>query len=101
HDNTIHLLPALPASWINGSIQGLRARGDSTVAMSWWQHQLTSAVITAGHTGHNTLRSALFTDDFILANSATREPVSLTGKGPTRNFAVKAGESYLLSKIKK
>src|SRR5690606_30916114 len=22
HDNTIHLLPALPASWINGSVQG-------------------------------------------------------------------------------
>lgn len=101
HDNTIHLLPALPASWINGSIQGLRARGDFTVTMSWRQHQLTSAVITAGHSGNITVRSALFKDDFILVNSATGKPVSLTGKGPTRNFAVKAGESYLLSKIKK
>jgi alpha-L-fucosidase 2 len=43
----IHLLPALPDTWPDGKIEGLRARGGYTVNMEWKQRMLTKLVIHA------------------------------------------------------
>ena len=39
-ENLIRILPALPAQWINGHINGLKARGNITVDISWKNNQL-------------------------------------------------------------
>ena len=44
----IELLPALPTSWPNGSVSGLRARGDFTVDFTWAGGQVTRYRIQAG-----------------------------------------------------
>ena len=58
HLNELHLLPALPDEWTQGSVTGLRARGGYTLSMEWKDSQLVSAVIKAERDGTVTIRSA-------------------------------------------
>ena len=41
----LHFLPALPASWENGYVKGLMARGGYEIDLYWHDNQLTKATI--------------------------------------------------------
>ncbi len=45
HDGAVHLLPALPTAWKEGSIKGLVARGNFVIDMDWIKCRLKKATI--------------------------------------------------------
>ncbi len=57
HTGKLRLLPALPQSWPQGEVKGLRARGGYTVDIIWADHRLVNAKITAGSSGTLVLQS--------------------------------------------
>lgn len=57
----IEILPALPASWPDGEVRGLRARGAATLDIAWSGGTARRIVLTAERKGQLTLRSSLFT----------------------------------------
>ena len=50
-NGTVELLPALPTTWKNGTVTGLRARGGLTLDFSWQDGQLRNAILHATHDG--------------------------------------------------
>ena len=67
HAGEISILPALPASWKDGSISGLKARGGYEVSISWKDGKMTSCEIKSEFGHPFTVRYAGKTKDFDLA----------------------------------
>jgi len=57
HDGAVHLLPALPSAWPEGSVKGLHARGGFVVNMKWVSGTFASAEITSTIGGNLRIRS--------------------------------------------
>ncbi len=85
HDGAIHVLPALPSAWKDGSVKGLRAPGLLKIDFEWRDHCLLSLQISARHSGGCVLR---LPEEFA-------EHAVLTGGTLTRRTADPIGD-YLL-----
>ncbi|MDR1337238.1 MAG: glycoside hydrolase family 95 protein [Tannerella sp.] len=51
HEGNIRLLPALPAQWPEGTVTGLKARGNYELDITWKNSKLVSAIIHAARDG--------------------------------------------------
>ena len=56
-DGAIHLLPALPDAWKNGSVNGLKARGGFEIDITWVNGEIASATIKSSLGGNCRIRS--------------------------------------------
>ena len=92
----IHLLPALPDAWSEGSISGLMARGGYTVDIAWENGALKKAVLTRNT--ENTGKEEL------LIRSHTRlkglEQVNYYDKQQVYEYKVLCGKKLTLTPLK-
>jgi alpha-L-fucosidase 2 len=73
HNGVIRLLPALPASWPNGKVKGLCARGGFVIDLEWSDGKLTEAEIRSGKGGKSTLTYNGKVQEVSLAAGETKE----------------------------
>lgn len=71
HAGEISLLPALPPSWSDGSVRGLRARGNFEVDISWRSGKLVEAAIRSFDGGPTQLRYGPVTREVKLGKGET------------------------------
>lgn len=75
HMGFLHLLPALPDAWKEGSVEGLRARGNFLVSLTWRGGKLIQATVV----------------------SQSGEPCKVHYNGKTLNFNTQRGKSYTIT----
>ena len=91
----IQLLPALPDAWKNGSVKGLKARGNFEVSINWWNHHLARAVIKSISGGICKIRTSVP----ILVNGINAKSIKDVN-GYLTSFNSAKGKSYTLNPVK-
>ncbi|PCH71706.1 MAG: hypothetical protein COC06_00220 [Bacteroidales bacterium] len=84
HDGAVHLLPALPDNWKNGSVSGIMARGAFEISMKWKNGEVSEASVLSKIGGNLRLRSY----------------VPLKGKGLNEAKATNPNIFYTIPQIK-
>ena len=97
--DSIDLLPALPAMWADGSVRGIRARGNFELSMRWAEKLLTEATVTAVSGGDCTLRYRGLSGAKVVRQSDGKEITAVSVDEDTITFPSEAGETYLLTNI--
>ena len=87
YDGYIHLLPALPSAWKDGSIKGLVARGGFVIDMDWKEGKLTKAVIHSKNGGICRIK---------YNNTLKAKGLKKTKEANVYSLNTKAGEDYIL-----
>lgn len=93
HEEGMELLPAIPDSWCNGKVKGLRARGGFTIDIEWQEGSLSKAVVHS-----NSGRDCIVIDERKINVSCDGRPVNVIQNGIEFSFATEAGREYVLSR---
>jgi alpha-L-fucosidase 2 len=88
HAGVIHLLPALPSAWQNGSIKGLKARGGFEIDLTWKKNKLHFAKIKSFLGGNCRIRTSIPVE---VKGAKSKEA---KGKNPNPFFVTNFAETF-------
>jgi alpha-L-fucosidase 2 len=93
HEGELSFLPALPAAWGDGAVEGLCARGGFEVSFSWKKGVLSQAKIISklGKT------CRIRTERQSVLETAGKQPRMLCPKEGVVEFKTSPGQTYTLS----
>ncbi|MEV0620067.1 glycoside hydrolase N-terminal domain-containing protein [Nonomuraea sp. NPDC050404] len=94
HD-VLHLLPALPSAWKDGSVRGLRARGGVTVDASWKDGAPDTVTVRPGRTGPIKVKSSFIAGRYRVYDERGHE-VGPRREGDTLSWNARAGQAYTI-----
>ncbi|MFF4620862.1 glycosyl hydrolase family 95 catalytic domain-containing protein [Nonomuraea jabiensis] len=98
HNGELHVLPALPAAWPSGKVQGLRGRGGYTVDATWSSGGATEILIRFDRDGTVNVRNRVFAGTYQVVDTTTGDTVSV---GKPENDVVRltgqAGRTYRMT----
>ncbi|GAA2113572.1 glycoside hydrolase family 95 protein [Streptomyces synnematoformans] len=95
HHGELHLLPALPPAWPDGSVEGLRGRGGYTVGAAWTAGRATRLSLTPDRDGAVKVRSRMFRGGYEVLDLTAGDPVQPEQTEPDLiGFAARQGHTY-------
>ncbi|HEX6638488.1 MAG TPA: glycoside hydrolase family 95 protein [Steroidobacteraceae bacterium] len=94
----VHILPALPRAWTQGSVSGIRARGGLTVSIDWDACGARRFVLLAGRATPVAVRSALFEAPYEVSFDKGSKPKALATEGGLFRFEARKGGEYTFTR---
>lgn len=94
HMGTLHLLPAIPAAWQKGKVEGLCAAGGFLVGLCWSGQRLQTAQIFAKQGGKCSVQYDCCKEVKVTEGGKT---VNATVKGAVVTFTAEKGKQYTLT----
>jgi alpha-L-fucosidase 2 len=95
HAGELHLLPALPRAWSNGSFTGFRARGGVEVDLSWRDGRATAATLRASHNATHRIRVPQ--GQRLVRVTSDGSEVAVTTRDGAAELALRARQQYQLT----
>ncbi len=93
----MQLLPALPAAWPNGRINGIKAMGNITVSMSWENGKLADASFYSPRSQKVTITLLDEAGFFDIADK-TGNRIAVSQQGRRVTLTISAGQSYRIQR---
>lgn len=78
HNGELHVLPALPPAWPNGTVRGLRARGGHTVDVTWSSGGATEILVSFDRDGTVDVRARMFAGTYEVVDTTTGAEIPVT-----------------------
>ena len=95
HAGEISLLPALPAAWPDGTVEGLKARGGFELFLDWRGGKMTMTVLRSTIDTKQKLRAPKGQQIASIRQGATEVAIQPEKDG-TVSFDAKAGKQYMI-----
>ncbi|WP_235030698.1 LamG-like jellyroll fold domain-containing protein [Nonomuraea solani] len=94
-NDVVRVLPALPSAWRDGSVSGLRARGDVTVDATWKDGAPDTVTVRPGRTGPIKVASPFVAGRYRVFDERGHE-VGPRRDGDTLSWNARAGKAYTI-----
>ncbi|WP_286229469.1 glycosyl hydrolase family 95 catalytic domain-containing protein [Neobacillus mesonae] len=99
HAGSIHLLPALPKAWKDGSYKGLRARGAFTVDATWKNGKPTQVKLSSDDGNEAKLKSPMFNSPISVIRVGDHKKMKFIKDGDTITFKTQPGKTYIIESL--